>query len=180
MSRRIAFLRAVNLGRRRVNMAQLAELVSGLGYGDVWTHINSGNVVFDATGSRAQVERTIQAALEDALGFEVTTFVRTPAEITAALAAQPFTVGPGDTYFITFLKDSPTAAQRHALEALSNDFDTVVVQGRDAHWRMHGRSTATTAGGRKWAGIVGEHGSTSRNTTMLRVLVDKIATWARH
>ena len=76
MSRRIAFLRAVNLGRRRVNMAQLAQLVSGLGYADVWTHINSGNVVFDATGSRAQVERTIETALEDALGFEVTTFVR--------------------------------------------------------------------------------------------------------
>jgi uncharacterized protein (DUF1697 family) len=179
MSRRIAFLRAVNLGGRRVNMAQLAQLVSGLGYADVWTHINSGNVVFDATGSRAQVERTIETALEDALGFEVTTFVRTPAEITAALAAQPFGIGPGDTYFITFLKESPSAEQRRALEALSNDFDTVVVQGRDVHWRMHGRSTATTAGGRKWAAILGEHRSTSRNTTMLRVLVDKIAARTR-
>ena len=49
---RVAFLRAVNLGRRRVAMARLAEVVRELGYDDVWTHINSGNVVFEGTGSR--------------------------------------------------------------------------------------------------------------------------------
>jgi len=176
VSVRIAFLRAVNLGGRRVNMARLVELFSGLGYEHAWTHINSGNIVFDATGSRAEVERSVETALEDALGFEVTTFVRTPAEVSAALAANPFSVGPGDTYFITFLKEKASVAQRDALEALSNDFDTLVVLGRDVHWRMHGRSTQTTVGGRKWARIVGEHGSTSRNTTMLQVLVDRIAT----
>ena len=48
MTTRVAFLRAVNVGKRTVAMARLASLVEGLGYDDVWTHINSGNVVFDA------------------------------------------------------------------------------------------------------------------------------------
>jgi hypothetical protein len=90
------------------------------------------------------------------------------------LGEHPFTVAPGDTYFITFLKDAPSDAQRRALEAAGNDFDTLVVRGRDVHWRMHGRSTETRVGGRKWAAIVGDKRSTSRNTTMLRKLLDRI------
>ena len=51
MTTRVAFLRAVNLGRRTVKMARLVEVFEGLGYDDVWTYINSGNIVFDAAGS---------------------------------------------------------------------------------------------------------------------------------
>jgi uncharacterized protein (DUF1697 family) len=170
---RIAFLRAVNLGRRKVAMARLVALFGELGFEDVWTHINSGNVVFDATGSRADVERTIEDALEAELGFEVTTFVRTATELGHILEAPPFDVADGDTYFITFLKTTPSAATARALEAASNDFDTLVVRGRDVHWRMHGKSTDTTVKQKDWK-IVGEHGSTSRNVTMLRKLGAKL------
>jgi uncharacterized protein (DUF1697 family) len=171
---RIAFLRAVNLGSRQVRMARLVEIFSELGYASAWTHVNSGNVVFEAAGSRDALERRIESRLEAELGFEVTTFVRTAAELRKILADAPFTVAAGDTYFVTFLKDAPSAAQRDALEDESNDFDTLVVRGRDVHWRMHGRSTETRVGGRKWAAIVGDKRSTSRNTTMLRKLTDKI------
>ena len=55
MTVRVGFLRAVNLGKRKVQMPRLKAAVEGLGYDDVWTYINSGNVVFDATGSRANL-----------------------------------------------------------------------------------------------------------------------------
>ncbi len=170
----VAFLRAVNLGRRRVKMASLVELVRGLGYEDVWTHINSGNVVFEGSGTRAALEHRLGGALEDNLGFEVTTFVRTAAELRRALALEPFTVAPGDTYFLTFLKDAPSKPKATALEALSNDFDTLVVKGRDVHWRMRGKSTDTQLTTTAWDHKVGHHRSTSRNTNMLRILLDKI------
>lgn len=172
----LAFLRAVNLGARRVAMADLADLVSELGYDNVWTHINSGNVVFEATGSRANLERTFEAALEDHLGFEVTTFVRTAAELQRALDLGPFPVTSGDTYFLTFLKDRPTQSKARALEALSNDFDTLVVQGRDVHWLMRGKSTDTKLTTKMWDEIVGLHRSTSRNVNMLRKLTERMAT----
>ena len=44
MTVRIGFLRAVNLGKRKVEMARLKAVAEGLGYDDVWTYINSGNV----------------------------------------------------------------------------------------------------------------------------------------
>jgi uncharacterized protein (DUF1697 family) len=175
MTTRIAFLRAVNLGKRTVRMPRLVEVVSRLGYDDVWTHINSGNVVFEATGSRREIELGLETAFEDEFGFEVTTFVRTAAELRRTLSATPFKVASTDTYFVTFLKASASPAQRAALEGLSNDFDTLVVKGRDVHWRMHGKSTDTKLPTKAWEEIIGRHTSTSRNTNMLQKLADKIA-----
>ena len=108
MSTRVAFLRAVNLGKRRVSNARLVEVVEQLGYRDVWTFINSGNVVFSAGGSRAALERAIGAALERDVGFEVTMFVRTVRELGKVVALHPFERGSGDTYFVTFLAVRPT------------------------------------------------------------------------
>jgi uncharacterized protein (DUF1697 family) len=174
MSTRIAFLRAVNLGKRRVPMPRLAAVCEQLGYTDVWTWINSGNAVFDASGSRAAVEKAMEKALEEEFGFECTTFVRTPAELHKALDATPFPVVEGDTHFVTFLKQAPTSAQATALEALSGDFDTLVVDGPDVHWRMRGRSVESALKGKDWERILGPLSSTSRNVTMLRKLVAKI------
>jgi uncharacterized protein (DUF1697 family) len=174
MTTQIAFLRAVNLGKRTVKMARVVEIVNGLGYGDAWTHINSGNVVFSATGSRDKLERRLESAFESEFGFEVTTFVRTAAELRRGIALEPFKVAAGDTYFITFLKSDPSPANRRALVELTNDFDALVVKGRDVHWRMRGKSTDTKLKTKDWEDIVGRHRSTSRNVNMLRKLVEKI------
>jgi uncharacterized protein (DUF1697 family) len=170
---RIAFLRALNVGRRTVPMSRLVEVFEGLGYDGAWTHINSGNVVFEAAGGGAALEGAIEKALESTFGFEITTFVRTAAALGTSLRLDPFRLAKGDTYFITFLKKAPSAAAAKALEAASNDFDTLVVHGREVHWRMRGRSTDTTVKKATWDRL-GEHGSTSRNVTMLRKLQAKL------
>ena len=46
MTTRVAFLRAVNVGKRRVDMRTLNRVVTDLGHGADWTHGNSGNAVF--------------------------------------------------------------------------------------------------------------------------------------
>jgi uncharacterized protein (DUF1697 family) len=170
---RVAFLRAVNLGTRTVKMSRLVDVFEREGYDNVWTHINSGNVVFDAAGARGTLERTIQHALEREFGFELTTFVRSAAELQRIVAAKPFKIADRDTYFVTFLKTAPNPATARALTSLSNDFDTLVVRGRDVHWRMHGKSTDSKLRKKDWE-IVGKNLSTSRNMNMLRTLAGKI------
>ena len=50
----IALLRAVNIASRNmVAMADLRQLLNGLGYADVRTHLQSGNAVFEAAGQTA-------------------------------------------------------------------------------------------------------------------------------
>jgi uncharacterized protein (DUF1697 family) len=174
MSVRVGFLRAVNLGRRRVPMTRLVAVCESLGYADAWTYVNSGNVVFDTNGARATVEAAMQKALEDEFGFECTTFVRTAKQLRNVLDARPFTLAAGDTHFVTFLKKAPSTSDAKRLEALSNDFDTLVVHGSEVHWRMRGRSTDSQLSKRDWEKVLGPLSSTSRNVTMLTKLVAKL------
>jgi uncharacterized protein (DUF1697 family) len=140
----------------------------------VWTYISSGNVVFDAPGRREAIEGAIERVVEADVGFEATTFVRSAAELRRLRDKRPFDVGAGATYFVTFLKSAPGAATAKRLEGLSNGFDTLVVDGRDVHWLMRGKSTETTLPARAWADALGQQPSTSRNTTMLFKLVAKL------
>ncbi len=174
MSVRVGFLRAVNLGRRRVPMSRLVAVCESLGHADVWTYVNSGNVVFDTTGARASVEAAMEKALDAEFGFECTTFVRTAKQLRNVLDAKPFTLAGGDTYFVTFLKKAPSAGDAKRLEALSNDFDSLVVDHADVHWRMRGRSTDSHLVRRDWEKVLGPLSSTSRNVTMLTKLVAKL------
>jgi uncharacterized protein (DUF1697 family) len=172
MAVRVAFLRAVNVGKRTVAMSRAIETVTALGYTAVWSYVNSGNLIFQGVGPRSAIETSIERALESEFGFEVTTFVRTIAELKAALSVKPFTLESGDTYFITFLKDAPSSRIAEQVEAASNDFDRLIIHGRDVHWHMRGKSTDTTLKRATWK-LLGEH-STSRNVTMLTKLAAKV------
>jgi hypothetical protein len=109
MTTRIAFLRAVNVGRRTVPMSRLVEVFGALGYEGAWTHINSGNVVFEATAGRAALERTIEEALESTFGFEVTTFAA-PRSSSTRPRTSTRSGWRRHTCFVTFLKEVPPAA----------------------------------------------------------------------
>jgi uncharacterized protein (DUF1697 family) len=167
---RIGFLRAVNLGRRKVPMAGLRAVVDDVFATESRTYVNSGNVVFDAPGGRAAIERRLETALEREFGFEIATFVRSATELRRIVDAKPFRLASGDTHFVTFMRTAASPARTKALEGLSNDFDTLVVQGADVHWRMRGRSTDTKVPKRDWERVLGVDASTSRNMNMLRKL----------
>jgi uncharacterized protein (DUF1697 family) len=85
-----AFLRAINLGaKNRIRMADLCTLVEDLGYADVRTYLQTGNVVFDAPRIKAA---TIATKLEQALaasGLQVDVMVRTKRELQALILAEP-------------------------------------------------------------------------------------------
>lgn len=87
----VAFLRGINLGRRRVKMEALSAAFVGLGLADVTTLIASGNVVFSVpTDDPAALTAEIEAGLRRALGFPVPTIVRTLVEVQALIERDPF------------------------------------------------------------------------------------------
>ncbi len=89
--RYIALLRGVNVGGHQVKMDHLRTLFGELGYANVRTYIQSGNVFFDTEESdRATLTTAIEAHLLAALGFAVPTCLRTVEEVEQALALDPF------------------------------------------------------------------------------------------
>src|SRR3989442_3526921 len=87
MARQIALLRGVNVGgNKRVEMARLRALLEELGYRDVRTYVNSGNVVF--SGPRRSEEH-LEAEIAQTFGFEVPVVLRTRDELADVVQANP-------------------------------------------------------------------------------------------
>src|SRR5262245_8773555 len=89
--RQVALLRGINVGRaKRVAMAELRALVEELGYGDVRTLLNSGNVVFTTPrAAPGDAGARIEKALAERLGVSSRVTVLSAAELAAAVAANP-------------------------------------------------------------------------------------------
>jgi uncharacterized protein (DUF1697 family) len=104
-------LRGINVGgNKRVAMADLRELLSGLGFADVATLLQSGNAVFSCRRTKPEVlARRIQAGIRDQLGLDVSCIVRSREEIEAVIAANPLgeVVTDGSKLLLVFLSKSP-------------------------------------------------------------------------
>lgn len=141
MPRCVAFLRGINLGKRRLPMAELKQHFDDLGFADVATFIASGNVVF-ATSARdlAKLETRIEAHLAKVLGYSVDTFLRRDDEVAAVLAAKPATVDLPKTggLYVSFLKQPLPAAQAKGLLACATATDRFTLIGRELYWRREG------------------------------------------
>jgi uncharacterized protein (DUF1697 family) len=102
----VALLRAINLGsRRRVAMADLRAWLGTLGYGDVRTLLQSGNVVFSTRKKPPAVRRELETALAADAGFTIECVLRTADELRAVVDADPFghVADNPSRYFVSFV-----------------------------------------------------------------------------
>jgi uncharacterized protein (DUF1697 family) len=113
--RLVALLRGINVGRaKRVAMAELRQLVEGLGCRDVRTLLNSGNVVFRAPRlSPAQAAARIESALVTRLGIASRVTVIRSAELDRVVAQDPLSQAADDPsrYLVAFLRDPADRAK---------------------------------------------------------------------
>jgi uncharacterized protein (DUF1697 family) len=127
MTTHIALIRGINVGTsKRVPMAALREMLSGLGYSAVRTHLNSGNAVFSSDDSPAQVAAAVEKGLADELKVPAQVVVRSRAQLVAAMAADPLTTAGDDgaKRFLGFLADEPDPAKVAEVAELADGADT--------------------------------------------------------
>ena len=112
MGRMVALLRAVNVGGRKLPMAELRALCPELGWSNVRTYIQSGNVVFDADGTPADAEAALETRIAKHYGYAAPTIVRTAAQWRAFAPACPFPGAARDTpnYLLMLLAKQPIAS----------------------------------------------------------------------
>jgi uncharacterized protein (DUF1697 family) len=176
MPRFIAYLRAINVGGHIVKMDHLKALFEALTFSNVATFIASGNVIFDSTAKSAEaLERRIEKHLNAELGYEVATFLRTPAENIAAAVFEPFAAADfrkDSRLYVAFLKTEPTAAQRNAVRGFATAQDAFAVRGREIFWLCHVPSHLSAFSAAKLEKTLGAP-VTLRNSNTLRKLADK-------
>jgi uncharacterized protein (DUF1697 family) len=118
----VALLRGVNVGKaRRVPMAELRQLLTGLRYAEVATLLNSGNAVFRAAkGTPASHAANIAAAISGKLGIEVPVIVKSAGELAAIIAENPIRVPAPEhsRLLVAFVQNSTALAGLAAIERL--------------------------------------------------------------
>jgi uncharacterized protein (DUF1697 family) len=135
VARYAAFLRAINVGGRRITGPDLCAPFAAMGFGEPRSFRASGNVVFDAP--RKPAEARIEDGLEEALGYEVGVFLRGPAEMAELAAAEPFE--PGARFHVMFLKALPSPARQRDVLQLGSEDDKLAFGERELFWRPRGR-----------------------------------------
>src|SRR5262245_16384576 len=174
MTTQIALLRAINLaGLNTVAMADLRDLFTRMGFADVRSLLQTGNVVFRSDSGRGtSLETRLEAEGAKRLGLRTDFFVRSAKDWNAVVAGNPFRKeaerDPGHL-LVVVLKDAPQAARVKALQAAITGRE--VVRGGDRHLYVVypdgvGRSRLTIASIEKTLGTRG----TARNwNTVLKL-----------
>ncbi len=138
----IAFLRAINVGGRFAKMADLRTGLSDNGFGDVESHIQSGNLRFSsALRSARAVELALETALGELCGFTVSTIVRTPMQLGELTSYGAGLVAPleGEARrYVTFLKDDPDEELVALMDGWDIPGERAHVNGREIYlWLAH-------------------------------------------
>jgi uncharacterized protein (DUF1697 family) len=133
MGRFIALLRGINVGgRNMLPMAGLREIGAELGWTEVRTYIQSGNMAFDAAGKPAALEDALEKAIAAKFGFAPAVIIRSAEQLKSLAAANPF---PSESekephwVLVGLSKQEPKSGAAEAIEAKGQAGERVVEAG---------------------------------------------------
>jgi uncharacterized protein (DUF1697 family) len=109
--RYIALLRGINIGNKnRIKMVDLRNIFESMGFKDVKTYLQSGNVIFSHDSvEMAEIERYIERKVNQTFEFTVNVIIRTDNEFENIINKNPFIKDPDiefDKLHVTFLKEA--------------------------------------------------------------------------
>jgi uncharacterized protein (DUF1697 family) len=174
--RYVAFLRGINLGKRRPPMSRLRALFREMAFEDVETFIASGNVLFASRGMKdAAIEAMIARCLEESLGYPVDTFVRTTEEVIAIGRAKMFPEDSeeGMTIHVGFLHEELAPEMARRLTAIGTARDAFRVKAREFYWLCRGRMSDSKVWTSPEVKALRLPTSSMRNITSIRKLIAK-------
>jgi uncharacterized protein (DUF1697 family) len=175
-----AFLRGINLGKvRRISNADLKRHFEDMGLEEVGTFRASGNVIFTAgRESEKKLIARVEKALREALGYDVTVFLRDEKELKAIAALQPFppkTVERSKGKLqVSILPKAPAKKARDAVLAMATEDDPLAFGERELYWLPSGGQMQTDLNLRAIDDLVGEN--TRRTKNMVSEIAEKFLT----
>lgn len=115
----IALLRGINVsGRNTIPMAELRTLCTELGWGDVQTYIQSGNVIFTGRGSAPRLEAALEREIERRFGLAIPVIVRAATDWSAYVSDNPYPDASRSEPNLVLLALSKSPPRRDAVDGL--------------------------------------------------------------
>ena len=132
----VAMLRGVNVGGNPLKMDWLREACAGLGFIDVRTYLQSGNVVLSSKLGAEAVAKKLKAAIDGQTRLPVPIVVRASAEMEKVVAENPFLKQKGidaTKLHVTFLERAPARPDTARLDKLAGTRDTYRLAKREVY-----------------------------------------------
>ena len=169
----VALLRGINnIGKaKRVSMADLRALLSGLGYTGVATLLNSGNVVFRApSGTPAKHSATIAGAMLTQLKIDVPVIVKSASELAAIISENPIKAGADEhpRFLVAFVQDTKALSSLAAIEPLVVPPEAFAI-GKRAAYLLCAAGIPESKAGRALLGRAGKSITTRNLATVLKL-----------
>jgi len=134
MKKFIALLRGINVsGQKKIKMSDLKLLFEDLGFENVKTYIQSGNVIFSSKEkSVKKLESKISLGIKNKYRFDVPVLVINPDEIEYVLKNNPFIKKKKATekLYVTFLADIPSSEKIEKLETKNYSPEEYIIDGK--------------------------------------------------
>ena len=171
----IALLRGINVsGQKKILMEDLRQLLASIGFKEVRTYIQSGNVVFNYKKTpHPKLAAMIEKAIKDHYQFDVPTIIRTSAELSAALDNNPH-VKDADLnakgIYIAFLDSAPDKVDIDKTVAIQYPPDQYLIDGDRVHIHYH-LGAGTTKLTNTFFEKKLQRSATSRNLNTVRELI---------
>src|SRR5262249_27291155 len=133
-----SMLRGINVGRnKRVRMADLKRTYESLGFKNVQTLLQSGNVVFtNPKASSMRLEGNIERALAAELNLDAKVIIRSPDELRRVIAGNPLKLSAGRNasfLHVCFLKMEPAKESVEKMSAAYTGPEEIQVVGRECY-----------------------------------------------
>ena len=174
MTTYVALLRGINLGpTNKIAMPALRAMTEALGYTDVATYINSGNLIFRTSKKAATVERALARTISDTFGLTIDVTVRTDAQLKKVLADNPYPDGNTSQVTVAFLTKAPGPEAKKQVAAFAAEHETFTFGDRCVYVNYsHGLANSKLAA--QFSSIIGVS-STVRTIRTVAKLVEMSA-----
>jgi uncharacterized protein (DUF1697 family) len=137
MSIYIAMLRGVNVGGIILKMERLRESFLAMGFQNIRSYVQSGNVLFEAgRESATRLSETIEQQITQDFGLAISVLMRTPKAMQAIIQHNPFLPDPAidqSKLHVTFLSVDPPQNALDLLQPLATKPEQVHVLGREVY-----------------------------------------------
>ncbi len=131
----ISMLRGINVsGQKKIKMEELKKLYESIGFKNIQTYIQSGNVVFDSSDSDTlELSSIISQKIKDHFGFDVTVIIRTKEEINKVIDNTPFVNKDINKLGVVFLSGTPTLSPTEEINKHKDDSEEFFISGKEIY-----------------------------------------------
>jgi uncharacterized protein (DUF1697 family) len=126
MKRYIVLLRGINVsGKSKMLMTELRQMLTTLGFQNIQTYIQSGNIVLDTDKSKLEVAKLVKEEIKKKFDYDVPVLVRTISEWEKAIANNPYPTDNHKILLFIFLSEV-SKEKTFEVNGINNDEFTIV------------------------------------------------------